>query len=92
MTLHLELDQGPLDTPRSYKRPVEEVARAICDREAKMVNEAMHRNFYPAWEECRDPERSEYLAAARVAITRLNDLGFISELGLSALKAEKEGK
>jgi ribosomal protein S8 len=84
------LTSGPLDTPRSYKRPVAEAAEAIRNAETEWANSfaAAQPNAvaYMSW---TDVPKSVLGAAV---VTRLNDLGFISELGLSALKAEKEGK
>jgi hypothetical protein len=89
---------GPYDTPREYARPVEEVARALCN--ANMPKPAYDCDAWDnllAWCACEDDasgrdsqeERDRFLADAGVAITRLRDLGYINDIGLRAIKAEE---
>ncbi len=69
------------DDGRGYDRPVEEVARAIYE----------HRNGTGCmpWSRRDAAHRRPYLADAVAAIDRLRKLGFINDIGLRAIKAER---
>jgi hypothetical protein len=77
-TPHNEL--GPYDTPREYARPIEEVARAICNSvEADNFDELPRASIH----------RAVYVQQANAALQTLRDLGYINDIGLRAIKTEE---
>jgi hypothetical protein len=64
-------------------RPVEEVARAMADREHEM-----YPGYSEAWDNCPSGEREDWVIMAVTAIRRLRDLGMLNPETLDLLKHE----
>ena len=87
------------DPPRAWPRPVEEVARALCNRRVVPMPYVGHYDAWGvlmSWASTGDAEsvteRDAFLADAQAAITRMIDLGFVLPSVFEAMKAEKDGK
>jgi hypothetical protein len=72
-----------LDTPREYARPVEEVARAIWEAHGWHAPDDEDKRTLP-WTMC--------IRQANAAIDTLRKHGFISDLGITAIEAERMEK
>jgi ABC-type Fe2+-enterobactin transport system substrate-binding protein len=66
---------------RAFAKPLEEVARAIY----------LDRNGAGAmsWSRLAGSHKAPYRADAQAALKQLRALGFINDIGLAAIKAEK---
>jgi hypothetical protein len=80
------------DPPRSYKRPTDEVARAIDAVSWASLDAQGHWKGWTPEEREAEKQRSRSIAAskmrARAALTRLREMGFLSDLAIDALKTK----
>jgi len=75
------------DDPRTYKKPVEEVAKTLSSNLGfRMALALVNSQAYD--------ENLSVLSddMARQALKRLRELGFLSDLGIEAIRAEEAGK
>ena len=79
---------SPRDSTHKTAKPVEAVAIALCNHDA----DAIDQPWAPYWDDSGPVEREEYRDMARVALTRLRELGMINIEGIQAIKAEEAGK
>jgi hypothetical protein len=81
-----------LDNDRGYSRPVEEVARAILKARYYDGEERFYVSLDGFYSDCERVHWDEARAQAVAVLGVLRQLGFISDLGITAIEAERNAK